>query len=81
MVARRAGSEPSNGLKPFRRLLAGLGERSKAVSEALRTVARAWARSQAVELEDDRVRAGSAPPGGLGSPRVPSSSQRGSMLF
>jgi hypothetical protein len=33
-------SEPSNGLEPFRRPLAGLGERSKAVSEALRTVAR-----------------------------------------
>jgi hypothetical protein len=36
-------SAPSNGLKPFRRPLAGLGERSKAVSEALRTVAKAWA--------------------------------------
>ena len=56
-------SEPSKGLEPFRRPLAGLGERSKAVSEALRTVARAWASDKA-ELEDDRGRAGSAPPGG-----------------
>ena len=30
------------GLEPFSRPLAGLGERSKAVSEALGTVARAW---------------------------------------
>jgi hypothetical protein len=44
-------SEPSNGLEPFGRPLAGLGERSKAVSEALRTVARAWASDKA-ELED-----------------------------
>jgi hypothetical protein len=46
----------------------GLGERSKVVSEAMRTVARAWAWAQAAsdkaELEDDRVRAGSAPPEG-----------------
>ena len=48
---------------------AGLGERSKAVSEALGTVARAWARGQAVELEDDRVSAGNAPPQGPGRPR------------
>jgi hypothetical protein len=31
-----------------------LGKRSKAVSEALRTVARAWASDKA-ELEDDRA--------------------------
>jgi hypothetical protein len=54
-------------LEPFRRPLAGLGGRSKAVSEALRTVARAWASDKA-ELEDDRGRARSAP-WGLGGPR------------
>ena len=68
-------SEPSNGLEPFRRPLAGLGERSKAVSEALRTVARAWASGKA---EHGR-RSG---PGrqraswGLGGPRGPSSQAR-----
>jgi hypothetical protein len=61
-------SEPSSGLGPFRRPLAALGTRSKAVSEALRTVARAWAGAGEVErqgpsLEGDRGRAGSAPPG------------------
>jgi hypothetical protein len=54
MVARRAGSEPSNGFRPSDRG-AGFGERSKAVSEALRTVAKAWASDKA-ELEDDRGR-------------------------
>ena len=56
-------SEPSKGLEPFRRPLAGLGERSKAASEALRTAARAWASDKA-ELADDRGRPGSAPPRG-----------------
>jgi hypothetical protein len=37
-------------------------ERSKAVSETLRTVASSWASNKA-ELEDDRGRAGSATPG------------------
>jgi hypothetical protein len=45
-VSSSGRSEPSNGLEPFRRPLGGLGERSKAVSEALWTVARAWATGQ-----------------------------------
>ena len=39
-----------------------MGERSKAVSRALRIVANAWAWGKA-ELEDDRGRAGNAPRG------------------
>jgi hypothetical protein len=42
-AAPRAGASRRTGLSPSRRPLAVLGERSKAVSEALRTVARAWA--------------------------------------
>jgi hypothetical protein len=54
-------SEPSNGLMPFRRPLAGVGGRSKADSEALRTAARAWATDKA-----DRGRAGNAHSRGAG---------------
>jgi hypothetical protein len=39
-AAPRAGASRRTGLSPSRRPLAVLGERSKAVSEALRTVAR-----------------------------------------
>jgi hypothetical protein len=53
-----------------------LRERSKAVSEALRTVARAWASDKA-ELEDDRGRARSAL--GAGQPARAELARRGLM--
>jgi hypothetical protein len=68
-------SVPSNGLEPLRRPLAGLGERSKAVGEALRTVARAWASDNA-EVKDDRGRGRQRASRGLGGPRGPSSQTR-----
>jgi hypothetical protein len=58
---RRLMSEPSKGLEPFRRPMVGLGERSKAVSETLRTVARAWSSDKGQALEGDRDGAGSTP--------------------
>jgi hypothetical protein len=63
MVARLVGPERAG------RPLGGLGERSKAVSEALRTVARAWASDKA-EREDDWCPA-AARLLELGSPRGP----------
>jgi hypothetical protein len=44
--AHRAGASRRTGLSPSGDRWAGLGERSKAVSEDLRTVARAWARGR-----------------------------------
>jgi hypothetical protein len=58
---RAAGrSEPSNGLEAFRRSLAGLGERPKAVSEALRTMARAWAGGERTRPSWKTIEAGPA---------------------
>jgi hypothetical protein len=51
MAAHRAGASHRTGLSPSRPPLAGLGERSKAVSKAMRTVAGAWAGKQAVERQ------------------------------
>ena len=82
MAAHRAGAEASNGLEPFRRPLAGLGERSKAVSEALRTVARhgrgSRRSSDKAELEDNRGWADKRVPSGLGRPRGPRLAAAGS---
>lgn len=55
-MAARTGAGSRKGLSHLRRPLAGLGERSKPVSEALTTAARAWASDKA-RLEDDRGRA------------------------
>jgi hypothetical protein len=60
---RRAAHRARASRRRGRRPLAGLGERSKAVSEALTTVARARASDKA-ELQDDEGPAGSAPPRG-----------------
>ena len=49
--------------------LGGFGRAVESRLEALRTVARAWASDKA-ELEDDRARASSAPPGGWAAARA-----------
>ena len=56
------GPERAVGLEPFRRPLRGFGRAVEGRQRAPRTVARAWASDKA-SWEDDRGRAGRAPPG------------------
>jgi hypothetical protein len=76
MAGSSGRSESSKGLEPLRRL-ASLGGRPAV--EAMRTVAKAWGRKQAVErraeLKDDQGRP-AAHHLGLSSPRGPSPSSR-----
>jgi hypothetical protein len=79
-AADRAGASRRSGVSPSGDRWAGLGERSKPVSEALRTVARAWARGQAVERQGRAGRRSGPGPAaclpGPGDPRGPSSQAR-----